>query len=395
MSIVLFRKEKGIFYIKKNGSSTGSWTLYYQFYQEGIRSQESVSRLAYEELGFRSDMSLVDARSRAKQLNSERKIDKDKIRRSANRVIELKLIDKTLFPPELVNAFMERLSEENFGSDEHLKKIFSHFNFIQKMLLELKITSPSDYREESKRIYKYFVRKKVSVNYGNRLISLLNRWGKFISKIRGQFFEEVEAPKGREKAAIAESQRSKSGKNSELGVRMASDPLTPEILNSMKDKVSAETYNWLYLSVWLGLRPEEVDSVSNKKAVKITYDDINKVNVVSIYQSKLMSISEELRWKHIPLIFKEQDRCLDIIEKKNIHRPHPKTIRKHSGNDRITCYGGRKGFVDLCLDRNQEVTDISMWLGHKNSTITMNVYKQRQIVRFNPVEKKQKGFKII
>jgi hypothetical protein len=51
--------------------------------------------------------------------------------------------------------------------------------------------------------------------------------------------------------------------------------------------------------------------------------------------------------------------------------------------------------VDLCLDRNQEVTEISLWLGHKNSTITMAGYKQRQVVRFNPVEKKQKGFKII
>ncbi len=62
----------------------------------------------------------------------------------------------------LVGIGQQRLSEENFGSDEHLKKIFSHFNFIQKMLLELKITSSADYREESKRIYKYFVRNKVS-----------------------------------------------------------------------------------------------------------------------------------------------------------------------------------------------------------------------------------------
>lgn len=129
--------------------------------------------------------------------------------------------------------------------------------------------------------------------------------------------------------------------------------------------------------------------------MKVTFDDVNNVNVISIYQSKLMSISEELHWKHIPVIFKEQNKCLEIIDKKKIHSPHPKTIRKHSGNDRITCSGGRKNFVDLCLDRNQEVTDISMWLGHKNSNITMAVYKQRQVVRFNPVQKKQKGFKIV
>lgn len=394
MGVALFRKDKGTFYIKKNGSSKGTWSLYYQTFHENKKSQESVVKLAYEELGFRTDMTLDEAKARVKQLNAERKIDREKIRKSAKRVIELKLIDKTLFPPEHVNAFMERLSDENFGSDEHLQKIFSHFNFIQKMLLELKITSPSEYRDESKRIYKYFVKKKVSVNYGARLISLLNRWGKFISKIRGQFFDEVSVPKGRERSAIADAQRTKSGKNSELGVRMPSDPLTPEILQKMKSKVSEEVYRWLYLTVWLGLRPDEADSVVNKKSVKITFDEINKVNVISIYQSKLMSISEDLRWKHIPVIFKEQEKCLDIIETGNIHRPHPKTIRKHSGSDRITCYGGRKGFVDLCLDRNQEVTDISMWLGHKDSSITMRVYKQRQIVRFNPVDKRQKGFKI-
>lgn len=395
MSVPNIRKEKGVFYIKKNGSATGSWSLYYQHYQEGVRHQESVAKLAYAELGFNPKMSLEDARERAQQLNAERRIDKDKIRKAAKKVIELKLIDKTLFPPADVNTFMERLEEENFGSEEHLQKVFFHFNFIQKMLVELKISSPADYKEESKRIYKYFVKKKVSVNYGKRILSLLNRWGKFISKKRGQFFEEVDAPKGREKAAIADAQRSKRGKNSELGVRMASDPLTPEILASMKSKVSEETYNWLYLSVWLGLRPEEIDSVKDKDAVKVNFDRTNKVTIISIYQGKLMSIEEDRRWKHIPLIFKEQKKCLDIVQKESIHRPHPKTVRKYSGSDRITCYGGRKGFVDLCLDRNQDVTDISMWMGHKDTSITLAIYKQRQVVRFKPVEKRTAGFKIV
>ena len=105
MGIANFRKDKGIFYVKKNSASTGTWSLYYQYYQEGAKLQECVAKLAYEELGLRTEMTLEQARKRTKQLNSERRLDKDKIRNAAERVVELKLIDKTLFPPEQVNAF--------------------------------------------------------------------------------------------------------------------------------------------------------------------------------------------------------------------------------------------------------------------------------------------------
>lgn len=388
------RKDTGTFYVRKNGSSTGSWSLYYQSWKDGERNQELVQKLAYPEFGFRLDMSLAEARSRAKQLNSERKIDKDKIRKSAERVVELKLLDKTLFPPEYVSEFVELLTEENFGSDDHLKKIISHFNFIQKLAVELKLSSPAVYKDDARKIYKYFIKKKVSVNYSKRLLSLLNRWGKFVSKKHGSFYEEVPTPAGRERSAIAEAQRTKEGKDSELGVRAESDPLTPEILGRMKSKVSEEHFNWLYLSVWLGLRPEEIDATKDSSSYKISTH--GEVTVLSIYQSKLMSIAETERWKHIPLIFDEQEECLNIIKAKPIQRPHPKTIRKHSGNNKITCYGGRKNFVDLCLDREQNFVDISAWLGHKDTNTTFKRYKQRQLVRFSPVPKKKSAaFKIV
>lgn len=392
------RKETGSFYVRKNGSSTGSWSIYYQFYKDGKKQKpELVQKLAYPEFGFRLDMSLEEARARVKQLNAERKIDKDKIRKSAERVVELKLLDKTLFPPDAVNEFIELLEEENFGSEAHLKKTISRFNFIQKLAVELKLSSPAVYKESTKKIYKYFIKKKVSLNYSKTLISVLNRWGHFVSKRQGSYYEEVPVPKGRERSAIAEAQRTKVGKKSERGVRIKSDPLTPEILANMKDNVSEEHYNWLYLTVWLGLRPEEADSVKDENATKITYREEDKVYILSVYQSKLMSVPENERWKHIPLIFKEQKECLDIIKAKPIKRPHSKTVRKHSKSDKINLYGGRKNFVDLCLDRGQDFVDVSAWMGHTDTSITYEVYKQRQLVRYKPVEekKKTKAFKIV
>ena len=389
------RKETGSFYVRKNGSKTGSWSLYYQHWKENKKQQDLVEKLAYAEFGFRLDMNLEEARKRCKQLNSERRIDKDKIRLSAERVTELKLLDKVLFPPDYVEEFLEKLDTENFGSEMHLKKIISHFNFIQKVCVDLKLTSPAVYNQEAKRIFKYFMKKKISVNYAKRLISLLNRWGKFVARKHGMFFEECPTPRGRERSAIAEAQKTKSGKNSELGVRMVSDPLTPEILAGMKEHLSDEHYNWLYLAVWLGLRPEEIDSLKDKNTFKFQSKD--GVQILSVYQSKLMSIEEDKRWKHIPLIFPEQKKCIEIIKSAIHKRPHSKTVRKYSKSDRINLYGGRNNFVDLCLDRNQNFVDVSAWMGHKDTSITFAKYKQRQIVRFNQVEtkKKAKSFKIV
>ena len=98
--------------------------------------------LAYPEIGFRSEMTPAEAKARCNQLNVERKIEKDQIRKAATRVVELKVLDETIFPKDQVQSFVEKLENENFGSDEHLKKIFVHFNFVQNMNIELKWSDP-------------------------------------------------------------------------------------------------------------------------------------------------------------------------------------------------------------------------------------------------------------
>ena len=74
-------KSSGTFYIKK-GKSNLSWMLYYQYWENGKRFQKKVQELAYKELGFLKDYSIDDAKKRCKQLNAERSIEKDKIRKA-------------------------------------------------------------------------------------------------------------------------------------------------------------------------------------------------------------------------------------------------------------------------------------------------------------------------
>lgn len=182
---------KGSYYIRVRDSG---WYLWHQGWIDGKRAQTAVDKKAFREFGFKKEMSVEDAKAKCVQLNKERSLVREKIRVAAKRVTELKSIDETLFPQASVEAFQELLEDENFGSTEHLSKLYSHFTFIQQMCNSLRIL-PIEYKDNARKIYKYFIKKKISINYAGRIISLLNRWGKFVSKQNGTYFDTVPVPK--------------------------------------------------------------------------------------------------------------------------------------------------------------------------------------------------------
>ncbi len=85
----------------------------------------------------------------------------------------------------------------------------------------------------------------------------------------------------------------------------------------------------------------------------------------------------EDRWKPIPIIFDEQKFALKIIEAQNFKRPLIKTIRKCFGPG-VDSYGGRKGFPDQMLSKNQLFENISVWMGHSTLQRTWYSYKSRR-----------------
>lgn len=372
----------GSYYIRVR--PTG-WYLWHQSYVNGKRVQTKVDGKALVTLGFKREWSIDEAKAHCSQLNKERSFIKEKVRLAAKRVTELRSINETLFPQSDVEHFQHLLAEENFGSEAHFSKLISQFNFIQQMVNELRIL-PQEYKLESKRIYKYFIKRKISINYATRLTSLLNRWGRFKCRASATYYDEVAPPRGNVQSAIADAQQSKQGTNTELGVRTESAPLTPTLLEAAKDRLKLEQYNWLYLSVWLGLRPEEVEALRDPKKFKLEYSLKHKIHYIKIYQSKLKSVAADKRWKTIPLIFPEQSNVPSIIKSGAFVKPLNKIVRKYVGAG-ITLYGGRKGFVDLMLSLGQRIEDISMWLGHKDISTTWKHYKDKEVINFTPLKR--------
>ena len=276
-------KESGCYYVRKRKSG---YAVYHQSFHKGKKTDTMVERLAYPELGFRPDWTFEQARERCSILNKEKTLTQAKAREAASRVLELQSSNEILFPQERVSEFQKRLENENEGSELHLKKLGSHFLKIQKICTDLKLL-PHQYKDNEKLVYKWFAKNKVSLDYAQKLIGLMNRWGYFFSKADGRFFETIAPIKGISRENIREAHEGKTG------VRTESESITPELLSKYKSKLSDENYKFLFVLIWFGLRPKELVDLS-KLEIK-TNDDQMKFLVV--YQSKLVSIEKSKRFK--------------------------------------------------------------------------------------------------
>ena len=163
-----------------------------------------------------------------------------------------------------------------------------------------------------------------------------------------------------------------------------SDPITPIQLKKAKTKLKTEHYNWLYLSVWLGLRPREVDQLKDERYVRLQ-PSLNGKIILWIYQTKLSAIAPQYRWKLIPIIFAKQEIALEIIRSGHFKRPRTKLVRKYF-SQHTTLYGGRKGFADLMLAHQQDFIHINQWMGHSSIERTWRNYKSRQIVHYKDID---------
>ena len=201
-------------------------------------------------------------------------------------------------------------------------------------------------------------------------------WGKFVCDDRKVGYAPIPPMKGYARAAVAESYQTGDS------FRGESDPLTPEYLkhHPLPDQ---ENMNWLLLTIWFGLRPLEVDNLKNQSTWRVERD--RGVDVLWVYQSKLTSVERSKRWKPIPCILKEQKALLPIIKEGLFRKPLIKVLRNYFDNPKITLYGGRKGFIDLMLDRGQRLEDISSWLGHQSIEMTWKKYRNRRRVSWNKV----------
>lgn len=290
----------------KHKKSLPNWKLQYVSCKKADRKASStaknpkttwdISKDRWRSLGFHSLMPIEDAKTRAKQLNSqlELKRQEEQLRNIEEEKQSLQLKYSSVLPASFVlefeKVFVNRRILPNRPNKRTKTQRHVEWSTAQKMIVAIGI-EPSEWFYSTDLIYDYFYKQALSVNYVKAIIRMANLWGFFISRKLSRPFLPIPNPKGYEKQRLAEAYYN-FGKNTTKPAK----GLSPEELNAAKNKLSVENYNWLYLSVWLGLRPKEIDSLHDQEMWRVSKSK-NGIPVLSIFQTKIITVPHEDRWK--------------------------------------------------------------------------------------------------
>lgn len=326
-------------------------------------------------LGFSQTMTLEEAKCRSKQLNAQEQIKRqeEQIKKFAKTQEKIRRRYEASLPSEFVAEFEKRfVRPRDSQTEQGLRKTTRSFvvwRAAQRMIMHVCV-EPSEWFYHTHEIYDYFHSQKMSLRYLSSVLKMANLWGFFFSRKLGTPFLPVHFPRGFERLRLIDANLEKRG------VSRASKPMTPEELAERKGEFNRRNWNWLFLSVWFGLRPKEIDQLHRRKYWQIETLPTGR-KVLWVFQTKIVALPAEDRWKPIPIIFDQQHFALKLIETGSFRRPLMKTVRQHFGEGK-TLYAGRKGFADLMLSKNQSIENISVWMGHSTLQRTWYSYKQRR-----------------
>lgn len=357
-------------------------------WEGGKKSQKSVPKISWPTLGFTDSMTVEQARARAQQLNAQNSIKRAElmsVAKIAQRVERDRLHHSAFVPDDLNQQFLKWLDDNSSGSEKHREKVRIMWKCAKHAIITLQLNT-EHFASNAKKIYRYFSANEYSLEYTSKIIGIMNQYGTFVGRLIGKYFEPVLPPRGADREMINDAYLDSE---SYYG---PSEPLTPEILNSLRDKLKPEQHSWLKASLWFGLRPSELDAVLADRHQRVwrIEDGDQQPDVLWVYQPKLTSKPRHLRWKPIPILFDEQKEVLSIILEGGAASPLTQTLKKHSGRH-ITKYAGRKGFTDLMLEHGQKLEDIAQWLGHSSIEMTWQHYKDRSRVHYSNISKAKKS----
>jgi integrase len=360
-----------------SGHKTG-WRIRRVYYVQGKRCHKSVPYTAWYSLGFTDSMTLEQAKARATQLNSESAVkrkDQTSIMGIASRVERDRLFHSAFIPEDRNVEFIKWLEVNTSGTDAYIQKVKIVWRTAKQTIIKLQLL-PEHFASNKKQIFRYLAMRPYSADYVRKITGLMNQYGRFCARITGKYYDPIPAPRGSEREMINDAYRASKT------YRGPSDPLTPEMLEDLKQYIPIEQYNWLYVTVWFGLRPLEATMIMKDRAQRYWKLSPGTTDVLDVYQSKLKSVPEPMRWKHIPIKYPEQKHALALLMEGACKAPLTKVIQSHSNNERLNLYGGRKNFVDMMLDLGEPLDAISSWLGHASIQITWSKYKDRRRVNY-------------
>lgn len=348
-----------------------------EYWVDKKRKQRAVPRIAWPTLGFTDSLTLDQARERVRQLNSLNKVErlhKAALTRTAFRIERDRLSHSAFVPEERNLAFLEWLDQNTSGSETHRNKIRYIWAAGKKMIITLQLL-PENFASSKKQLYRYLSMQEYSLAYAQKILASLNQYGRFTARLTGKFYEDIPSPRGHDREMISDSYLDS---DSYFG---PSEPLTLALLQALEGALKPEQHSWLKASVWLGLRPSELDAVLADRNQKSWRVEESETDVLWVYQAKLTSKPRADRWKPIPILYKEQKEAISILFEGKAIKPLTKTIKRILG-EHVTLYGGRKGFTDLMLDKGHRLEDIAQWLGHSSIEMTWSKYKSRKVVHF-------------
>lgn len=340
------------------------WALLKTHYESGRCLGNIVPFAELNQHFFNSAMTLEEAREQAKKLNQQlhtdtwmkkRAIIQEKTRRA--------LREKVLYLPDSLSfAFEEELS-----SHPDPKRMKSIWRAARKLIKEVRIP-PEEWKRRKQNIYNYFEMKRLSPDYAKKIIRVMNMWGEFYSQKTNSPYSHLPCPVG------SAAGRLRRTYNTHRKTNKASDGMTVELLNQVKPKLSLEQFNYMLISFWFGLRPQEMANLAKGTTYSyFDHDDENNVEVLNILQTKLSNLADEEQWKSIPILYPEQRQAASIIRSGIFKAPRLKTLKNYTlGNYHL--YAGRKGFGPLMWGLGHDVVEVSSWLGHKSIDRTYRSY---------------------
>jgi hypothetical protein len=379
--------------VQKSSSARGRWRVLWRTYIKDETTgrmdkgrDRHIPASEYHRIGITEAMTYEEAKAALKKLNLEAEMTRRENSRNAIqlRVAAEKEIECIHLPPAFVRKFEdEHLPTKYMGSGNRLRKIKSNWRAAQAMIRTVPVAIDKWHRYPE-HFYNYCLIRAYSPDYVKKLLFIVNAWLNFLGFEQDMGYRPLPPPGGAWQAKIATAfEEANKGK--------ASLPLTPEKLESIKEGLNPSEYNWLYCTVWAGLRPNETDALLDKKRTKISYRQgkAGKIPVLEVYQSKLRNVPKTAhRWKRIPLFLPEQRLILDIINSGNLKTPLLKTIqhptRLGPGHG---LYAGRKGFHDLMVTQySQPELEVIRWLGHRSLDMAMKHYAKEDAVRWEEPE---------
>lgn len=299
----------------------------------------------YTPIGFKRDMTLSEARQHAKAINAASHMRRaEKTRQKLNkRKIEASQKLAQLYGQEKLDQY-ENWMRKLYGQEPQWERYMGQWRAAQEWLLAV------DDLEEPRLFYRYWEKKPWSLDHGARVLKWLNGYLELIGK------NKVPMPRGYTRQRIQDAWLA-ADKSTE------SKPLSVEILASAKPLLTQREWCWCFITLWLGLRPNEVQ---RKWVMEGPH--------LAVYQSKLKSLPYDQRWKYIRIVEPEQKKAVKLLQSGEWKKPGRKKICSVFGK-KYGEYAGRKGFLDLMRSRGHALEAISAWMGHTAPELTARKYR--------------------